>query len=132
MKNSCWPSTFIGLGGCNAQVGKRESSFSWKGLTSDVWKMGNSRDCEGSAKVTVEWVSLVTIIGYGPSKCGMNLAMRDFPPVLYTCLLFAVDRTTLSPIAKGNASCRCEFSWPACRIFAVSRLSCASSWSGCI
>ena len=132
MKNSCWPSTFIGLGGCNAWVGKRELLFSWKGLTSDVWNTGNSRDCDGSAKVTVKWVSLVAIIGYGPLKHGMNLATHDFPPVLYTCLLFVVDRTTLSPIAKGNGSCWCEFSWYACRTFAVSRLSCTSSWSGCI
>ena len=132
MKNSCWPSTFIGFGGCNVWEGKRESSFSWKGLTSDVWKMGNRRDCEGNARVTVEWVLSVAITGYGLSKHGMNLAMRGFPPVLYTCLLFAVDRTTLSPIAKGNDSCLCEFSWYACRTFTVSRLSFASSWIGCI
>ena len=82
MKNSCWLSTFIGFGGCNAWVGKRESSFSWKGLTSDVGKMGNRCDCEGNAKVTVEWVLSVAITGYGPSKCGMNLATRGFPPVV--------------------------------------------------
>ena len=82
MKNSCWLSTFIGFGGCNAWVGKRESSFSWKGLTSDVGKMGNRCDCEGNAKVTVEWVLSVAITGYGPSKRGMNLATRGFPPVV--------------------------------------------------
>ena len=52
------------------------SLFLGKGLTSDVWKMGNACDCSGNASVTVECVSLVATIGYGPSNWGMNLAMR--------------------------------------------------------
>ena len=41
MKNSCSPSQMIGAGGCNARCGKRSSSFSLNGKTSDVWKTGN-------------------------------------------------------------------------------------------
>ena len=48
MKNSWQPSMVTGFGGCNARVGKRLSLFSWKGLTSDVWKTGNARDCSGN------------------------------------------------------------------------------------
>ena len=93
------------------QVGKRELLFSWKGATSDVWKTGNSHDWAGNASVTVECSLLVTIIGYGLSKHGINLAMHGLSPVLYTCLLFVVDRTTLSLILKGNDNCQWEFSW---------------------
>ena len=55
----------MGFGRCRAQGGKRESSFSWNGLISDVWKTVNSLDWLGSARVTVECNSSVDIMGKG-------------------------------------------------------------------
>ena len=74
--------------------GKRVSLFSWKGLTLEVWNIGKWFNSFGNVSVTVECRSLMAIMGYGPSKWGMNLAMRSSFPDLYNQRRCAVDNTT--------------------------------------
>ena len=55
MKNSCLPSgVSIGGGSLNFCEGKRELSFSMKGWTSEVWKVGKIFGVLGSSIVMEE------------------------------------------------------------------------------
>ena len=132
MKNSCAPSTLTRFGGRKAWVGNRVLSFASKGFTLEVCKMGNSLDWFGRVRVTVKHLSSVETIRYGPSNWGINLATQWSSPVLYIWHLCDVNRTTLSLTLNGKISCWWAFSWWACLIFTVSRLSCAFSYMGCI
>ena len=80
----------------------------------------------------MECFSLVAVIKYGPSKRGINLAMRRLSWDLYSARRFAVERTTRPPTLNGKELDQCLFWKWDCEIFAVSKLSRASSSMGSI
>jgi len=126
MKYSCSELMTTGAGHLSSQVGNSVASFSMKGKTWDVWKVGKVWGLFGRLSITVEMLGDASVIIYRPSYRGMNFATLFSSLALYSRCRWSIDNMTWPPFSKGKSSVQCSFTISDCEILARSILSCAS------
>jgi len=115
-------------GHASSWEGNRLQSFSLYGSISEVWNVGYNLDEGGRLVVMVEELLLMSVITYGPSNLGMNLATHFSPLAVYCCHQFFVDSIIQSPMSSLKSGLCVSFAYVACDIFTFNRLS----WASCM